>query len=128
MKKTHILALVFVAVLIGVLISMTGDFSQYADFNSSYAKNGKEINVVGTLEKSMPMVYDPLVDANMFTFYLKDDKGEIRKVIYKSEKPTDFEKAEKIVVTGKMKGENFMADKILMKCPSKYKDQAIKAS
>lgn len=124
MKKLHIIALVFVAVLIGVLISMTGDFSQYAVFNSELAKDGKEINIVGKIDLNQPMHYDPIKDPNKFTFFLKDDSLVVKQVLYKGEKPTDFEKAEKIVVTGKLKEDIFYADKILMKCPSKYKEQA----
>jgi len=30
-----------------------------------------------------------------------------------------------IVVTGTMKGDNFVADENLLKCPSKYKDEEI---
>ncbi len=124
MKKLHIIALIFVAVLIGVLISMTGDFSQYAVFNSELAKDGKEINIVGKIDLTQPLHYDPIKDPNKFSFFLKDDSLVVKQVIYKGEKPTDFEKAEKIVVTGKMKEDIFYADKILMKCPSKYKEQA----
>lgn len=125
MKKTHIIALVFIAVLVGVLISMLGDFSRYETFDSSYAMKGKEINVVGELEKDAPLIYDPLKDPNKFTFYLKDDRGNVREVIYRNEKPRDFERSEKIVVTGKMEGDVFMASKILMKCPSKYVEEGV---
>ena len=45
MKKTHIIALVFIAVLVGVLISMLGDFSRYETFDSSYAQKGKEMMI-----------------------------------------------------------------------------------
>jgi cytochrome c-type biogenesis protein CcmE len=40
-------------------------------------------------------------------------------------KPQDFERSEQIVLTGKMKGDEFVATDILMKCPSKYKDEEI---
>lgn len=36
--------------------------------------------------------------------------------------PQDIEKSEQIVLIGKMKGEEFHATEILMKCPSKYND------
>ena len=123
MKKTHIIALVFIAVLVGVLISMLGDFSRYETFDSSYAKRGKEINVVGALDAQSPLIYDPLKDPNKFIFYLQDEKGNVREVLYKGEKPRDFEKSEKVVVTGHMDGEVFYASKILMKCPSKYVEE-----
>jgi cytochrome c-type biogenesis protein CcmE len=125
MKKTHIIALVFIAVLVGVLISMLGDFSRYETFDSAYAQKGKEINVVGELNENSPLIYEPLKDPNKFIFYLKDDKGNVREVMYKGEKPRDFERSEKVVVTGKLDGEVFMASKILMKCPSKYVEEGV---
>lgn len=123
MKKTHIIALVFIAVLVGVLISMLGDFSRYETFDSPYAQKGNEVNVVGILDKNEAMVYDPLVDPNRFTFYLQDESGGVREVVYKGEKPHDFERSDKIVVTGKLDGDQFKASKILMKCPSKYTEE-----
>ncbi len=128
MKKTHIIALLFIAVLVGVLISMLGDFSRYETFDSPYAQKGKEINVVGVLDLDAPMVYDPIKDPNKFTFYLQDEKGGVREVLYKGEKPRDFERSEKIVITGKLEGNQFMASKILMKCPSKYVEEQAKTA
>ncbi|MCO5233916.1 MAG: cytochrome c maturation protein CcmE [Chitinophagales bacterium] len=128
MKKTHIIALVFIAVLVGVLISMLGDFSRYETFDSTYAKKGKEINVVGVLDTSTPMIYEPLKDPNKFIFYLKDEKGGVKEVLYKGEKPRDFERSEKIVITGKLEGEQFVASKILMKCPSKYVEDQVQTA
>ena len=128
MKKTHIIALVFIAVLVGVLISMLGDFSRYETFDSPYAQKGKEINVVGVLDTSEQMIYDPLKGPNKFIFYLQDESGGVREVHYKGEKLTDFERSEKIVVTGKLEGEYFMASKILMKCPSKYVEEQSKTA
>lgn len=40
-------------------------------------------------------------------------------------KPQDFERSEQVVLTGKMDGDEFVATEILMKCPSKYKDEEI---
>lgn len=128
MKKTHIIALVFIAVLVGVLISMLGDFSRYETFDSSYAQKGKEINVVGVLDLNAPMVYEPLKDPNKFIFYLQDEKGQVKEVLYKGEKPRDFEKSEKVVVTGKLIDDQFQASKILMKCPSKYVEEKAKTA
>ena len=56
---------------------------------------------------------------------MKDDEGLEKKVILNQSKPQDFEMSESIVVTGKMKGDSFVADEILLKCPSKYKDEEI---
>jgi cytochrome c-type biogenesis protein CcmE len=51
--------------------------------------------------------------------------GSKAKVIYHYGKPYDMEKAERIVLKGKMNGDVFeitQKDGILIKCPSKYKD------
>jgi cytochrome c-type biogenesis protein CcmE len=51
---------------------------------------------------------------------MQDDKGEIRRVKYMNPKPANFEDAEKLVVLGHTEGEEFVAEHILVKCPSKY--------
>lgn len=96
MKRTHIIILVFIAIGVGVLIYKLGtEFSRYETFGSAYAKAGKEINVVGELVRDQELYYDPHKDANYFSFYLKDDSGEARKVVYRGTKPRDFERSEK---------------------------------
>lgn len=126
MKKTHIVALIFIAVSIGVIISMTDDYSRYETFTSAVESPEKEFHIVGELVKEADMYYDPEKDPNYFSFYLKDKDGEERKVVFKGTKPQDFERSEQIVLTGKMSGSEFMADKILMKCPSKYVEDELK--
>ena len=54
-----------------------------------------------------------------------DDNGDLREVHLLLPKPQDFELSEQIVLTGEMDGERFVADEILMKCPSKYKNEEI---
>jgi cytochrome c-type biogenesis protein CcmE len=129
MKKTHIIGLVVIALGVGFLIKMlSSEFSRYETFESDYAQAGKEINVVGELEKEMEMYYNPHKDANYFSFYLKDDAGVTKKVVYKGIKPRDFERSEKVVVIGKLEDDEFTAKKILMKCPSKYVETEIVTS
>jgi cytochrome c-type biogenesis protein CcmE len=129
MKKTHIIGLVVIALGVGFLIKMlSSEFSRYETFESDYAQAGKEINVVGELEKEMEMYYNPHKDANYFSFYLKDDAGVTKKVVYKGIKPRDFERSEKVVVIGKLEEDEFTAKKILMKCPSKYVETEIVTS
>ncbi|HEU4556006.1 MAG TPA: cytochrome c maturation protein CcmE [Chitinophaga sp.] len=125
MKKTNIVLLVVIAVAIGIIVTMVGDFSTYETFATAREKEGKEYHIIGTLDKSKGLSYDPLKDANYFTFYMKDKVGETRKVIFLGTKPTDFEKAEQLVLTGKIEKGEFHCNKILMKCPSKYKDDQV---
>ena len=44
------------------------------------------------------------------------------RVVYNNPKPANFEDAESVVVEGKMNGDVFEAEYILVKCPSKYND------
>jgi len=71
------------------------------------------------------MVYNPLLDANRFEFYLMDSLGFESKVIYSEPKPTDFDRSDKVVVIGKFEKQDgdFIANKILLKCPSKYEGE-----
>ena len=128
MKKTHIIALVFIAVSIAIIVSMTGDYSRYETFASAAASPAKDFHIVGELVADEEMFYDPEEDPNYFSFYLKDKAGLQRKVIFNGAKPQDFERSEQIVLTGGMDGDVFMASKILMKCPSKYVDDELEVT
>lgn len=135
MKKTHIFAIVIIAIAIGVIMSTAGDASTYVCFKdaASLAAEGDQdkVHVVGKLKKDaqgniLGMIYDPVMDANRFEFILVDNNQESQTVIYNQPKPQDFDKSEQVVIVGSMKGQVFMADQIIMKCPSKYEDKELK--
>ena len=122
MKRTHIIALVFVAVLVASLTVMLGKgFSRYESFDSSYAKKGKEFTVVGYLNKEKGIEYKPEINPNQFSMFVIEEQKVERQVVVNKAKPRDIEKSEKIVVTGKMNGDTFVATEILLKCPSANK-------
>jgi cytochrome c-type biogenesis protein CcmE len=122
MKKLHIIGIVIIAVAIGVIFMSLKSTSTYADFAEAIANPGTEYHVVGTLNKDEPQIYDPKVNADQFMFTLLDNKGISKQVVLHKSKPQDFEKSEQIVLIGKMHGDQFHANDILMKCPSKYND------
>jgi cytochrome c-type biogenesis protein CcmE len=124
MNRNIIIALVFIAVGIIVFLSISKDVSTYASFEVA-EKSGQTSKIVGQLSKDKPMIYDPQNAPNEFTFFMKDADGLEKKVVLNKPKPQDFEMSEQIVVTGKMDGDVFKASEILMKCPSKYKDEEI---
>lgn len=107
-----------------LLISASKDITSYSNFSDA-KKSGNSVKIVGQLDKSKDMIYDPIKDPNSFSFYVLDKSGETVKVILKAAKPQDFELSEQIVVTGKMNGDYFMASDVLLKCPSKYKDEEV---
>ncbi|HNQ13138.1 MAG TPA: cytochrome c maturation protein CcmE [Bacteroidia bacterium] len=120
MKKTHIIALIVVAVAFAIILSSLSNTSTYANFSTSAKNPGKTYHVVGKLNKDRDMIYAPEVNANLFTFFMIDNEGKESKVVYNNSKPQDFERAEQIVIVGKMVEDEFIASEILMKCPSKY--------
>lgn len=124
MKKIYIIAGVLILVGIGLLISAAGDMSTYSTFRLA-DESGADVKVVGQLAKDKEIYYNPTEDPNYFSFYVSDQDGEVRKVILRGAKPQDFELSEQIVVTGKMRGQEFLASELLMKCPSKYKDEEV---
>ncbi|MBK5286127.1 MAG: cytochrome c maturation protein CcmE, partial [Bacteroidia bacterium] len=120
MKKSHIIALLVIAVAIAAILTTVADSSTYATFDAAAKKEGSVFHVAGKLDKEKDRIYDPHLDANLFVFYMKDSEGNEKKVLLNSAPPQDFEKSEQIVVIGKMKDDDFHASSILMKCPSKY--------
>lgn len=120
MKKIHIAALLVVGLLIGYIATMSSSYTTYETFATAYSNTGKDFQVVGTLDKTQPLQYDPEKDPNYFAFFMKDSNGDVRKVVYSGSKPQDFERSEQIVLTGHSNGDEFLAAKILLKCPSKY--------
>ena len=124
MKSSHIIALVLILVSIGIFISASADVSTYATFETAITSQSR-VKIAGTLDKNKTMEYDPTVDADRFVFYMSDSDGVSNKVILQKPKPQDFERSEQIVLTGAMQNGAFVADEILMKCPSKYKEEEI---
>lgn len=114
-----------IAAAIGLLTNAAKDVSTYSSFEDARNNSDKLVKVAGQLSKDKEMTYDPEVNANEFIFYITDGKGEERRVILNAAKPQDFEKSEQIVVTGRMRGDDFLASEVLMKCPSKYKDEEV---
>ncbi|WP_162427824.1 cytochrome c maturation protein CcmE domain-containing protein [Pontibacter pudoricolor] len=134
MKKSHIIGIVIIAAAIMIIMSTAGDASTYVDFGQAkeLAEDGSKtkVHVVGRLKKDaqghiVGMKYDPLVDPNYFSFMLVDTNRVEQQVVYFNPKPQDFERSEQVVITGSMQNEVFVADKILLKCPSKYVEKEV---
>jgi len=135
MKKTHIIGIAIIAIAIAIIMSTAGDASSYVSFKEAKELasegNNNAVHVVGRLKKDpknhiVGMQYNPLQDPNYFTFTLVDTNRIEQQVVYYKPKPQDFERSEQVVIIGKMKQDKFVADKILLKCPSKYVENEIK--
>jgi len=134
MKKSHIIAIVVIGAAISIIIATAGDASTYVNFDQAYEMastgNTNAIHVVGELKKDGSgniVGLEKSVDNLSFSFVLLDDNKKEQKVFYNEPMPPDFTRSEKVVVIGSYQGENFVADKILLKCPSKYQEQKLNA-
>ena len=64
-------------------------------------------------------------DEQYLEFKLKDSRGEVMRVQYHGVIPGNFDQATSIVAIGRYdKSETFVADQLLVKCPSKYQTSA----
>lgn len=124
MKITHIIALIAIAVAAGTLISVAGDFGTYSNFEDVMKAPDQTHQIVGVLSTDKPIAFD--AGNGEFTFSMKDKNGIEKPVVFHGAKPQDFERTEQIVLTGRMDGERFLAEDMLLKCPSKY-DQSFTA-
>jgi cytochrome c-type biogenesis protein CcmE len=122
MKKIHIALLILIAATIAVLISFMGTLSTYDSVQSAMKKKGKTVSIIAKLDRTQPIEYDAMKNPNFLSFVAYDSLGGNMKVIYRKEKPTNLEHSERLVLKGKMSDDHFECSEILMKCPSKYKD------
>ncbi len=102
-----------------LLLNFGNQVGGYMNFDEATQSDAKA-HVVGTWVEDQPTHYDR--NENVFTFYMRDEAGTVQKVRYADPKPANFEEAEQVVVEGKSRGDVFVADNILVKCPSKYND------
>jgi cytochrome c-type biogenesis protein CcmE len=122
MKTTHIIILVLIALAIAVIVQYSGDLTTYETIASAKEKQGKFVNLIAKLDKTKAVEYDPVKNPNYLSFTAVDTLGNAVKVVYRNNKPTDMEKSERIVLKGRMQSDYFECKDILLKCPSKYKD------
>jgi len=110
------LIVVFTSVLFMNFGAQVGGYMTFAQA----ADTGSRAHVVGMWVEPETFRYD--ASSNIFSFKMKDESGEIRQIHYANPKPANFEDAEKVVVEGYADGDVFVAEHILVKCPSKYND------
>lgn len=133
MKNTSAISIVFISIIVIIIISTFGDASTYVTF--SKAKNVYEsgsltkFHVVGKLNKDEENNIEGLKkgdDKMSFTFQMIDEDGMKENVFYGEPMPADFLLSEQVVVIGGYENNTFVADNILLKCPSKYTEENIK--
>ena len=107
-------------IVFGLVLGTVNFFSsnvEYGDFALA-KKTMKKIQVKGEWVKDRESSFD--AENIQYTFYLKDDSGEILKVVLDGARPNNFDLATSVVVKGKYMNNYFHATEVLTKCPSKY--------
>lgn len=123
MNRKKIIVFISAVVLLTVSIILMSDdlFSPYVSFGYAQSHPGKYVQVIGKREK----VEEVKHDEKGFSFTLTENSGAKLNVYHSGVKPLNFEHTEQVVVLGKFSNENstFIADKVLVKCPSKYEKE-----
>src|SRR5690606_36204124 len=109
MKRSHIIAIVVIAVAIAAIAGSLTETSTYADFAEAYDNPGREYHVVGTLDRTEDIIYNPELNPQLTVFTMIDDKGARRKVNLLQAKPEDFERSESVVLIGRVEDGTFNA-------------------
>ena len=132
MKKMHIIGIVIVAACVTIIMATAGDASSYVTFEDAQemAQQGeaKLIHVVGQLKKDNSGAVTgvhPSPDKLSVSFVMVDENGREQTVFYDEPMPSDLMRSEQVVVIGSYQKDLFVADQILLKCPSKYQDEEI---
>lgn len=119
MKPKLILGVISIVLFTSLLMYNFGtSISTYVNFEQ--AENRTSSHVVGVWEKSEDYGFNN--QTMQFSFHMRDEDDNVRRVIYPRPKPNNFEQATQLVVIGEMRNNIFYANDMLMKCPSKYND------
>ena len=124
MKPRLALGIIFMVVFTSlVMYNFSGSIGTYVNFEEASLRPGSSTHVIGTWVKDKPHGFNN--QSRSFNFYMQDEAGNVRRVVYNNAKPQNFEEAIQLVVKGKMKNNVFYSDDMLVKCPSKYNDQSL---
>lgn len=117
MKKYRIICLAVICGFIAYSVfAFQSAVTPYVTFAQAKAVKSA-VQVKGTLASAAITAAE---EGKVTQFLLRDDAGEEVPVIYRGVKPEGLEQASSIVAIGKYDKGQFQADKLLVKCPSKY--------
>lgn len=121
LKPLHIagIGIILIAIVYGVF-GFKDAFRSYTTSVSEAKGTERSVQLAGFLGSQGE--YDA---QGRWTFMLEDENGDQVKVVSGEPRPTNFEHATSIVAIGRYDTteDAFMADSLLVKCPSKYQEQ-----
>jgi cytochrome c-type biogenesis protein CcmE len=116
MKPKYIIgAGIIVVFIIWAFISFNKTLTPYVSIAQA-----RELN--NTVQVKGKRIGDSSYDVarNMLKFSIEDDHGDRMHIEYNGVKPGNFDQARDIVCIGVYKNDKFIAQELLVKCPSKY--------
>ncbi|MGF1669777.1 MAG: cytochrome c maturation protein CcmE [Balneolaceae bacterium] len=119
MKPKLIIGVFSIVLFTSLLMYNFGNsISTYVNFEEADGYSGA--HVIGVWDDTEEYGFSR--ETMQFSFHMKDQDGNSRRVIYPRPKPNNFEQATQLVVIGELRNNVFYASEMLMKCPSKYND------
>lgn len=126
MKPGYIVALVVLVVaMCAAIYSFSGVVAQHADISTAISQPGKTLQIPGRIRKET-VKYEITEGRGSLRFTIEDfvDPSKTIQVVYAKPKPENFDAAVSVEAIGEYRGGVFEAHNLLVKCPSKYNDQA----
>ena len=102
------------------LTTFSSTMTPYVSFDEALS-SPRVCQVMGGLERGSSK-YDTKTQTLLFNLVDPETK-KVLPVTYRDVKPANFEEAVSIVAIGKYRDEAFHAEKLLVKCPSKYQGE-----
>ncbi len=109
------IAIIIIFVVFGAL-SFRKTLTPYVSFEEA-RRSGVTVQVIGEIVFSQ-VNYDTAT--HQLQFPIINEIQENMMVVYDGAKPANFEQADQVVVIGRYENGLFVADQLLVKCPSKY--------
>ncbi len=117
MSKRLIIGGIVIAVCAVAAVTVFNDsLTTYVDFEQARTIN-RNCQVMGEIARE-DVSYDP--SRGVLQFPIIDDRGDRMVISYAGTVPGNFEQAKSVVAIGKYHQGQFEAERLLVKCPSKY--------
>jgi cytochrome c-type biogenesis protein CcmE len=125
-KPLHLAGIAIIALaLVTGYFGLQSSFRPYTVKISEATASGRSVQLAGFLGTTGS--YDA---KGNFVFDLKDAEGQLVTVVYPKARPANFEQAISIVAIGHydQASKTFLAEDMLVKCPSKYQEEMTASS
>ena len=117
MKGKYMIGAALIALCLGVgIFSLRSSLTPYVSFEEAKT-SGRTVQVAGALVKGSSQ-FDK--ETGYYNFVLHDNNGGTLDVETAENLPGNFEDSTTVVAIGNYGGARFTAERVLVKCPSKY--------